>query len=252
MKKRYDSIIFFVGMLSFMATQAFAMDGMVVFSNVKSHPEADIVTPDTVFTIPENGQVKVLFFENGKTQIINGPHKGPISVAASLGSTVVTKEKMIAKFIELLTASPKQESFGGSRGLSTEYLSKNPWAVAIGQSAVPFCLPPEKAAVIARVENDKQMQVLIRNPDTDEEAILTFAASVSQVEWPSALPITDGARFLIKASRTDLGKLVKFTVLENDYDNEADLAFALAERNCERQALLILQKVTPALPSEIY
>lgn len=248
MKKRYDSIIFFVGILSFMTTQVFAMEGMVVFSNVESHPEADIVTHDTVFTIPKNGQVKVLYFGNGKSRIINGPHKGPISVAVA---TVAKKERMIAKFVRLLTTPQKQESFGASRGADSDNLPKNPWAVAIGQSTVPFCLPRKKAAVIARVENDKQIQVLIRNPDTDEEAILTFATSVNEVEWPSTLPITDGAQFLIKASTNDFGKLVKFKVLENDYDNEADLAFALAERNCERQALFILRKVTPALPSEI-
>jgi hypothetical protein len=180
-------------------------------------------------TLPEGAKINL---QGGDVVTVLGP---------SSAKTLRGPGSFDAKEVALASAAGQRGRFGALRSTEVAH-SPSIWDVDVSQSG-RFCVANPAKLQLWRPESDGAGKVTISSADGKNQP-LSWAAGKALAAWPSALPLTSGARYQLEGG--DAGdknnvELIIVTAAPNDLVGAAQVLIA---NGCQNQLDLLVSSAS--------
>jgi hypothetical protein len=209
----------------------------------RSYPAGKKLPNSTLISLKAGDSVTLL--DAGGTRVLAGPTK--VSAAASNRSAAT----MAPGLTSLITSGRARRARtgavrGGSGESTAQVRSPNLWYVDINQNT-KTCLLDLTNVMLWRANSTQPAKVTITNAATKASGTVQFGQYQSVVPWPSAaVPVLDGASFMISRSDTGRSETVAVTKLPAKPDGLQATASELIAKGCQAQMDLLVQVASAA------
>lgn len=228
--------------IALMALPATAMAGIVVASSgpsAKSYPPGTKLPDDGEITLKASDSVTIL--DKRGTRVLRGAGTFPVGSTAGPSRTTT--------FVALTTQrSASRVRTGAVRGSGPDGkpLRPNLWYVDV-TSPGPVCVVDPAEVRAWRPSNEGDESYSVKPAGGGSPTTLAFQTGSMVAPWEVAMPVTDGASYVIsRRGQSDVE--VTFELLPQlDYAPE-DLAEALLAKGCESQVSLLASSLV--LPTD--
>ena len=183
------------------------------------------------------GATVVLVSSNGKTIKLTGPHSGvPQAPSTAVDDGLV---ESLSRLIEKESQSPSTLAvYRSGLGHAPEG-RPDIWGIDLARAGT-HCLRPDRWAVLWwEAARPGTAVTLALHGDDAGGARIKWPRGKHHVPWPSELALTDGADYTVRLGSRDEGRRV-LTRLMPELETDAHRAAWMAEHDCARQALMVL------------
>ncbi|MEM9043267.1 MAG: hypothetical protein AAGC81_01125 [Pseudomonadota bacterium] len=186
------------------------------------------------------GQTVMLNDASGQTRNLTGPYNGPLG--GSGGSTadasiVASLSRLVAKRQE------NQDKVGAVRGNAGS--ANDPNLISVAQFGAQ-CLEGDAPLVLWRPKpQPAPMRMMIIDIESDQSAIMTWQPADRSLPWPAATLGQDGGRYWIYwPDHEATQKAIEIQLhMSKAIANPAARASWMEQTGCERQALIVVEKM---------
>jgi hypothetical protein len=220
------------------ATVAAAGEVVVVRSTASGLKPGQVLDASKPLALAHGSAVTVIA-EDGRAISLSGPFYGvPVGEQGSApgGSA------LIRSLSRLMTGkTPETHELGMMRGEKGAG-SPDAWSIDVIRSGA-HCVPAGAEAVLWRPNGVTAETVTIRRLPWGEKVTSDWPAGTNIMGWPKALPLEDGAEYLIRlSSRISGAKLAVFLVPAN-LPTDAHRAAWMGDHGCVAQALVLIAEM---------
>ncbi len=182
-------------------------------------------------TLPESASISL---KGGDVVTLIGPNSA---------RTLRGPGNFAAKQIDLASASGKRGRFGALR---TAEVARNPsiWDLDVTQSG-KVCVTTRSKLKLWRPDAESAIKVNIRSADGKLQE-LSWAAGKAQAAWPSALPISDAAKYQIEWPASGEKSSITFVTVPPPPADLVGAAQLLIENGCQNQLDLLVESASKA------
>jgi len=217
-------------------------DMIVVASTTIGIGPGHVIADGASVSIPAGASLTLLD-QSGKSLVITGPFDGTPGAKAKPGGD----NALVSALASLIERNEKTtNTLGASRSLSAggDIADRPVGAVDIATGGT-YCLAPGSAQLL-RPDAGAPARITVRDSRTAQAVDVAFAAGQAAVPWPAGLALADGHEYVVRSDDQIAG--MRFTVKRMDAlpDASAMAAKALADRECDRQAELVLRRIAAA------
>jgi len=221
--------------LSFLATRALAAEMVVIESNAPSLREGTVVDSTKEVTVPAGAKITLMAASGEKTKI-EGPFTGKPPASAKAGDP-----RLMTAVARLFDPQAKDTTalgaFRGRKGASL-----------VGPDAIDavrggnFCVlqnmqPRLRRGLPGQMPEWGKLTAIKEGVDGD----VAWAAGMTLADWPAAVPIAEGARYMLSRARAQPVRIV-LHVEPKGLSLAARLEWML-ERGCREQAVLLVDQL---------
>ncbi|HEY9079487.1 hypothetical protein [Magnetovibrio sp.] len=223
--------------------QAFAKGDssyVVLMSSVTDYKTGDEIQGDQDLTVPDKKQL-VLINAFGQTLKFKGFFQGkPQDQAnAAAGGQAGRSMKALASLIR--SADEDTSSVGAIRAASLKSATQ---AMAFNLSETGnYCFADKAGITLERYRTETGAKITLINLDTGKEQVIDAPAAGQSVPWPTALDVSEGARFLVIQEGKDSKTLLTLRQLTPPLDSDFNVLVSLGELECMEQARMLLSVI---------
>lgn len=188
------------------------------------------------------GQTVMLNDATGQTRQLDGPYNGPLGGSSSGGSDASVVEslaRLVAK------RADNQSKVGAIRGDGGQ--ASDPSLISVAQFG-PQCLEATSDLVLWRPKpQPAPMRMQIMDLETGASAEVTWEPADRTLPWPAAAFGQDGGRYWVfwpDHETTQKSTEIQLHITQ-PLANPAERAAWMDRTGCERQALIVVEKMFP-------
>ena len=217
-----------------------AAEFVVLSSTEASVPPGSVIGDDQKITVAKNKTLQ-LIDKSGRTITLNGPHKGIVKVSGGEG-----KSKLVRALSSLIREYEQDaKSVGASRKSDKKRIedtidSKESAMVINISETGDYCLLSGVAPKVIRYHSEKGKKVVLTAIANGASQAVDWPDETIAAAWPDALPVSEGARFLVTQEGKDTRTLLTLHQVPDDAPTKVHLAVALSGKECIEQARLML------------
>lgn len=223
------------------ASHSAVAEFVVLSSTEKSIAVGSVIADGQEIALPKN-KVLLMIDKAGRTITLNGPHKGAIK-----GKSGSKADGTLVKALSSLIRDNEDDarSVGAVRKIDKKRIedtidSKESAMVINISETGDYCLLPETAPNVARYHSEKGKNVVLTAVANGTSQPVAWPETSVTAAWPDALPVSDGARFLVTQEGKDTRTLITLHQIDGGAPTVAHLAVALFGNECVEQARLML------------
>lgn len=197
---------------------------VVLKSDADGWVPGQVVADDVVLTLAA-GTTVTLMSAGGEIVTLEGPHDGPVSMAAGdIGAAQLVSELLQGRRGGTSVLGAIRGDPGGN-GAAMDPLRDQIYCVVNGTEPA-IALPPRSYERVLKLDGPKSAEI-------------AWPPSQTEAAWPSGLPIAQGSTYRVSLEGVEIGAVELRTVKTANATPGAAIA-ALAERGCERQAIALI------------
>ena len=190
----------------------------------------------------------MLIDQAGRTTTLTGPFEGPVKGKAG-GTTQGTLVKALSSLIR--DNEDDARSVGAIRASDKKRMeslitSKQSAMVVNISETGDYCLFPGTKPELVRYHSETGPKVTLVAVANGASHIIDWPKDAAKALWSDALPIADGARFLVMQEGKDTKTLITLHAIPDAAPTAAHLAVALTAKDCIEQARLMLVHIRRA------
>ncbi len=214
----------------------------VVLSSTQSSVAVGSVIGDTQKVSLAANKTLLLIDKAGRTITLNGPHEGVIEG----GSGGKSDNKLVKALSSLIRDNEDDaRSVGAIRAADRKRIedtvtSKQAAMVINISETGDYCRFSGTSSEMVRYHSETGNDVTLTAIANGESQVVSWQRNESKVEWPAALPVENGARFLVSQQGKDTWTLITVHDIAEEAPTEAHLAVSLIAKDCVEQARLML------------
>ena len=180
-------------------------------------------------TLPEGAKINL---QGGDVVTVLGP---------SSAKTLRGPGSFDAKEVALASAAGQRGRFGALRSTEVAH-SPSIWDVDVSQSG-KFCVADPAKLQLWRPESDGAGKVTISSADGKTQP-LSWAAGKALAAWPSALPLTSGARYQLEGGDAADKNNVELVIVKAPPNDLVGAAQVLIANGCQNQLELLVSSAS--------
>lgn len=212
---------------------AAAAEFVVLSSTVASVSVGQIIEPGQRITLPEKARL-VLVNEAGRTISLKGPYAGAPGGEAKGG-----KSKFVAALASLVRSTEEDaHSVGAIRAASIRN-KRQAMMINISETG-DFCLFEDGGEELTRYQSETWPEINITAVADGRSQTVAWPKGARTLPWPEALPIKNGATYLVDQSGKDSRTMLVMHRLSGEYPTDAHLVVEMASRGCLEQSKMML------------
>jgi len=219
--------------LLLLSTPALADSLVVVESTLPAFAPGAMLDGDKPITLPEKSKL-VLISDAGKTVSLSGPFSGKPGTGGKAADSRLTTA--LATLVR--TSQEDANSVGAIRAASIKTRA-DALMVNLSESG-DYCIADPKAVEMTRYADEKWPTVSVNAVKGDKVSDLSWPAGGNHAAWPEALPIEDGATYLVSQQGKDSRTMLVLHLIEDKAPTDAHRAVFMAEKGCLEQAKMLL------------
>ena len=217
-----------------------AAEFVVLSSTQASVSAGSVIADDQKVTLAANKTVQ-LIDQAGRTITLNGPYDGVVKAKGGEGksklvralSSLIREYEQDARNVGAIRATDKK------RIEDTITSKESAMMVNISETG-DYCLFPGEKPELVRYHSEKSPRITLVAVANGASQVLDWPADAAKADWPAALPVGEGARYLVSQEGKDTKTLITLHEIPNNSPTVAHLAIALTGQECIEQARLML------------
>lgn len=183
--------------------------------SAKTYPPGKALPDSAKISLKPGDSVTVL--GPNATKTLRGPGTFPASSSSAEG---------------LAMAAARRTRFGAMRSGDLA-LNPSPWNLDISQSGT-ICIARGNVLKMWRPSSDDAAKLTI-TPSSGKSATVSWPAGKSTIDWPAALPISEGVEYQLAIKDGPSPETVRFAMMPAIPADAVDTAEALIQRGCQNQ-----------------
>jgi hypothetical protein len=183
--------------------------------SAKTYPPGKALPDSAKISLKPGDSVTVL--GPNATKTLRGPGTFPASSSSAEG---------------LAMAAARRTRFGAMRSGDLA-LNPSPWNLDISQSGT-ICIARGNVLKMWRPSSDDAAKLTI-TPSSGKSATVSWPAGKSTIDWPAALPISEGVDYQLAIKDGPSPETVRFAMMPAIPADAVDTAEALIQRGCQNQ-----------------
>lgn len=216
---------------------AMAADLIVISSNAPGLSAGDTVADGQSVDVPDGARASFLA-ASGRTVTIEGPHQGPVGLAADESEG----PGALAAIAGLLApAGETVPVLGQTRGVAPVEGPGNSLWVDTSRPG-KYCVDPGRFLHLWRPQADERQTVNLTDMETSRAVQATWNGGEVTQPWPADLTYRDGAAYLVLVEGTRDPIHVEIRLVPRDLDNSLTRIAWMVEQACVAQAQAELAK----------
>jgi len=214
---------------------------LLVTSSDNSDIQAgDIVDSKTIVRL-ESGARLTLIDSDGASISLEGPYDGtPVEDGADISEDRTVLDSLGKLFAGGEGANTIKK--GATRGASARSSTIGVWQIDTGSQG-DVCVPTGGAITLWRENVDKASVLTLRHKESGKSANVDWPAGVAGLNWPTALPIEDGANYLLRLKGVLIARKRTLHLVPDNLPTELHRAAWMVENGCESQARSLLSLI---------
>lgn len=210
-----------------------ASEFVIISTTVSTLTAGQIIGAGEKIILPEKGRA-VLIDESGRTVALKGPYAGIPGGGGGGG-----KSQLVAALSSLISTTEQDtRSVGAIRAAGIQTMRQ---ALMINLSETgDYCLLKGHREEITRYEFEKGASITITAAKGGKTETLPWPKGSRQMAWPGALPLADGATYLVGQEGKDTRTMLVMHRLSGQFPTHAHLAISMAVQGCMEQARMVL------------
>lgn len=193
------------------------------------------------------GEILRVLQDDGQTTTLEGPYVGPLG--AQLGETGFDARQASTLLDRLFGPDlVERTGLGGVRGAVAGALplaANSPWPIPTTDSRVHCVRAPGAAPRLWRPDAERADSLLVTVLTTGISASVRWAAGDHEVAWPKAVPLHDGAMYLLRRDNSITSVNVQIRFVPRALPEDLRLALWLAASDCDTQARYFASLASP-------
>jgi hypothetical protein len=222
------------GLLVLAPLAASAEDLVVIDSTLPTFAPGSSVKGDQTVKLPERSRL-VLVAESGRTVTLNGPYEGKPAPEKGKGG-----DSRLGTALASLVRSTQEDanSVGAIRaaGIRTR---ADALMINLSESG-DYCVVDPAAVQITRYADERGAEITLNAVKGDLKTAFAWPGAGNHLAWPAALPIEDGATYLVEQAGKDSRTMLVLHKVEDKAPTDAHRAVEMAEKGCLEQAKMLL------------
>ena len=193
------------------------------------------------------GETLTLLSESGKLSKLTGPHTG----SPTLGSTPSAEPLLPALAALVTTSGADLNSMGGSRGLEAprpttpEPVDSAAWNL-VPERGGTQCVVEGASVHLWRADSEATARLVIQKLEPSQTHETDWQGGDTRIAWPEAIPLTEGATYLIRVGHALPFHQIKLRKLSRSASSGAQAVGWLFARDCRAQARLLYEEIQGA------
>lgn len=183
--------------------------------SAKTYPPGKALPDSAKISLKPGDSVTVL--GPNATKTLRGPGTFPASSSSAEG---------------LAMAAARRTRFGAMRSGDLA-LNPSPWNLDVSQSGT-ICMAKGGALKMWRPSSDEAAKLTI-TPSSGKATTVAWPAGKSTIDWPAALPISEGVDYQLAIKDGPSPETVQFSMMPAIPGDAVDTAEALIQRGCQNQ-----------------
>ena len=183
--------------------------------SAKAYPPGKALPDSAKISLKPGDSVTVL--GPNATKTLRGPGTFPASSSSAEG---------------LAMAAARRTRFGAMRSGDLA-LNPSPWNLDISQSGT-ICIAKGSPLKMWRPSSEDAAKLII-TPSSGKATTVNWPARKSTIDWPAALPISEGVDYQLALKDGPSPESVLFSLMPAIPSDEVDTAEALIQRGCQNQ-----------------
>ena len=244
---KYGLLVLVLSLFLAVAGAAKAASLVVIESDIPGIDVGRMIDAGASLTVPAGGRV-VLVSESGRTLTLTGPFSG---VPADPGGTVSSGSSLVSALSNLLqTGGTQTSSLGTMKGMDeTGAITENPWAIDAERDAT-HCLLGDGVVTLWRANENEAVVLRLEAEVSGQRADVTWPAGKVEIDWPTGLPLVDGAGYTVSVETGGdirgsggvvmlgggFGNRILVRLVPADLPTDAHRIAWMAENGCRQQA----------------
>lgn len=220
---------------------------VVLASTAPDFTVGQLVEDSATLEVPQGASL-TLIDPVGQIRVLQGPFLGRLRIDPEDQS-----EPSFINDLASIIAQADATDVSLGMGRSTLAPEVSPWLVAMDDSLPgDLCVSPEGQLVFHRGNADREGRdsISFAAADGTGEAVVTWGEGDDLLRWPEALPLVDGAVYLLApgvrgaTAVSEAAMPVTLHLTPPDLGTDAHVAVWLAQTGCELQAEAMVRRMT--------
>jgi hypothetical protein len=191
--------------------------------SAKAYPPGKALPDSAKISLKPGDSVTVL--GPNATKTLRGPGTFPASSSSAEG---------------LAMAAARRTRFGAMRSGDLA-LNPSPWNLDISQSGT-ICIAKGNSLKMWRPSSGDAAKLII-TPSSGKATTVNWPAGKSTVDWPAALPISEGVDYQLALMDGPSPESVRFSLMPAIPSDAVDTAEALIQRGCQNQLDILVAEL---------
>ena len=238
MKRRYSMILAMA--LCALTAPSWSGELLVIGAEGTNLGEGDIVDGATSLSLPAGARL-TLIAEDGTAVTLEGPYDGaPLAEAPESG-----EERTLFRALGTLFAGgggQQGATKGATRGGPGGGGGDDPWRIDTATQG-DACARAGGPATLWRAKSDRASSLKLTHKNARTSAEVEWPAGAATLDWPSAVPLENGADYLMKLRGVQIARTVTLHLVPGDLQSDAHRAAWMAAQGCLAQARGLLARV---------
>ena len=237
MKRRYLALLPMA--LVAVPASTWAAELLVIGSENSEVREGAIVDSAAPLRLAAGARLTLLA-EDGTTVTLEGPFDG----APPAEPGAAPAEQSLLSSLKGVFSSSARETGGTTRGATSRGASDAgaAWLIDTGAPG-NVCARPGGPATLWRAKTDKATVLTLSHKGARTSAEIDWPLGVATLDWPAAVPLENGADYLMRIKGVLVARTVTLHLVPGDLPSDAHRAAWMAGRGCLPQARALLSEM---------
>ena len=236
MKRRYLALLPMA--LVVVPAPAWAAELLVIGSENSDVPEGAIVDSAAPLRLDAGARLTLLA-EDGTTITLEGPFDG----APPAEPGAAAEERSLLSSLKGVFSSSARETGGTTRGATSLGAATGAaWLIDTGTPG-DVCARPGGPVTLWRAKSDRTSVLTLSHKGARTSAEIDWPRGVATLDWPAAVPLENGADYLMRIKGVLVARTVTLHLVPGDLPSDAHRAAWMAGRGCLPQARALLSEM---------